>query len=444
RRLKKLGNLGYGMGDEIGQSGLEKRWEEFLRGRDGGQQVEVDVLGREVRVLHQVQELPGHSVFLTIDRDLQESAYKALEGKAGAIVVMQVNSGAISALVSSPSFDPNAFAGGISSKEWSTLKDNKARPLHNRAIQGQYPPGSIYKIVLAIAALEEGAIDPERSLTCQGSMAFGNRVFRDWKKGGHGTVDLHKAIVESCDVYFYQLGQRLGVDRIARYSRMLGLGTKTGIALDGEKKGVIPDTQWKRKRYKQPWFPGETLSVAIGQGYVSVTPIQIARLMAAVANGGKLYRPWFVRRVESFDRTPVRNYGPDLLNSISLKEDTLAHVRKALRDVVGSQRGTGKRARSDRVEIAGKTGTAQVAEMRGESVKSEHLPYAIRDHAWFATYAPATEPEIAVVVLVEHGGHGGSAAAPLAKKVIDKYFSLKPKAAASSGKNGGQEETRAN
>ena len=424
RQLKVRRKDGYRMGDEIGQFGLERMWEEFLRGRNGGQQVEVDALGRRVRVLHEVESVPGHSVFLTLDQDLQETAYEALQGKEGAIVALEVNSGAILALVSTPAFDPNLFARGITSEEWRVLRGDQRYPLNNRTIQGQYPPGSIFKIVLAIAALEEGVIQPETRIFDPGYLNVGNRRFRDWKKGGHGWVDLHKAIVESCDVYFYQLGQRLGIDRIAQYARALGLGEKTGIALDGEKEGLIPDSAWKRKRYDQPWFPGETPSAAIGQGYINVTPLQMANLMAAVANGGTLYRPWFVRKVESLDGRLTREYGPEKIRSLTLKESTLEHLRRALRDVVNSRPGTGGRARSNLIEIAGKTGTAQVAEMRGGIVKSEQLPYSIRDHAWFVAYAPAERPEIAVVILVEHGGHGGSAAAPLAKKVIEKYFSL--------------------
>ncbi|MFQ5850457.1 MAG: penicillin-binding protein 2 [Candidatus Binatia bacterium] len=446
RQLRSLGNKGYSMGDEIGQSGLEKTLEEYLRGRSGGQQVEVNALGRQIRVILQVKDMPGHSAFLTIDRDLQETAHQALDGKEGAIVVLEINGGAILALVSRPTFDPNAFAQGITAAYWRALLGDRRRPLHNRAVQGQYPPGSIFKIVLAIAALEEGVIQPDTRLFCNGSMTIGNRVFRDWKRGGHGAVDLRKGLVESCDIYFYQLGQRLGIDRIARYARMLGLGEKTGIPLHDEKKGLIPDSNWKMKRSSQPWFPGETASVAIGQGYISVTPLQMATLMAAVANGGTLYRPWFVRKVESVDGTLIRVYGPEKVRSIPFKKSTLEHLRRALRDVVNSKRGTGIRAKSGIVEIAGKTGTAQVAEMRGEFVKSKQLPYSIRDHAWFVAYAPSERPEVVVVVLVEHGGRGGSAAAPLAKRVIERYFSLKSqRLALSDGREPfGQGEAHAN
>ena len=425
KQLNALKEKGYSMRDDIGRFGLEKSWESFLRGRGGGQQMEVNALGQRVRILGEVEEVPGNNVYLTLDRDLQGSAYEALQGKQGAIVALDARSGAILALASSPPFDPNVFARGIGAEEWHALVKDKMQPLNNRAVQGQYPPASTFKIVLAVAALEEGLIQPETRIFDPGYYAVGNRTFRDWKKGGHGWVDLHKAIVESCDVYFYQLGQRLGIDRIAKYARLLGLGDKTGIALDDEKSGLIPDSEWKRKRFGQPWFPGETPSAAIGQGYVSVTPLQMANLLAAVANGGTLYRPWFVRKVETLDGRLIREYGPEKIRSVALKEDTLKHIRNALRDVVNSGSGTGGKARSNLIEIAGKTGTAQVAEMRGGFVNSERLPYEIRDHAWFVGYAPAENPEIAVAVLVEHGGRGGSAAAPLAKMVIEKYFSLK-------------------
>jgi penicillin-binding protein 2 len=252
-------------------------------------------------------------------------------------------------------------------------------------------------------------------------MMFGNRAFRDWKKEGHGAVDLHKGLVQSCDVYFYQIGQRLGVDRIAHYSHALGLGEKTGIALEDEKGGLVPDSQWKQRRYGQPWFPGETPSLAIGQGYLTVTPLQMANLYAAFANGGTVYRPWFVRKVESLDGTVIREYGPEKIRSLPLKQSTLDRVREALTDVVNSGEGTGGAAKSQLIRIAGKTGTAQVVEMKGQIVKSEQLAYLIRDHAWFIAFAPAEKPEIAVAVLVEHGGHGGAAAAPIAKKIIEKY-----------------------
>ena len=424
KQLKILKEQGYVIGDEIGQYGLERRWEELLRGQSGGQQVEVDALGRRVRVLHEVTDVPGYTVHLTLDRQLQETAYEALKGKQGTIVALDVRNGAILVLASTPAFDPNAFARGIKSEEWSGLIKDQLRPLSNRAIQGQYPPGSTFKIIMSIAGLEEGVIQPESSIQDPGFYTFGNRSFRDWKKGGHGTVNLHKAIVESCDTYFYQLGPKFGVDRIAKWARAFGLGEKTGVVLDDEKGGTIPDTEWKRKRFRQPWFPGETVSVAIGQGYVTVTPLQLANMMAAVANGGKLYRPYLVNKVESVDGATVREYGPELIRTIELKPDTLKRVHEALADVVNGAGGTGGAARSQLLTIAGKTGTAQVVEMKGGYVKTEQLTYFNRDHAWFVSYAPVDNPQIAIAVLVEHGGHGGDAAAPMAKKVFEKFIEM--------------------
>lgn len=421
KQLHLLREKGYVIGDEIGQYGLERRWEELLRGQSGGQQVEVDALGRRVRVLHEVTDVPGYTVHLTLDREMQSAAYEALKGREGTLVAIDVRSGAVLALASTPAFDPNVFARGIKSEEWSGLIKDQLRPLSNRAIQGQFPPGSTFKIIMAVAALEEGVVNPDSFIQDPGFFPFGNRNFRDWKQGGHGAVNLHKAIVESCDTYFYQLGPKLGVDRIAKWSRAFGLGEKSGIALDDEKSGIIPDTEWKRKRFRQPWFPGETISVAIGQGYVTVTPLQLANMMAAVANGGKLFRPYLVSKVESLDGATVREYAPELIRTIPMKPDTVQRVQKALADVVHGAGGTGGAARSPLVSVAGKTGTAQVIEMKGAYLKSEQLSYHNRDHAWFVAYGPVENPQVALAILVEHGGHGGAAAAPIAKKVFETY-----------------------
>ena len=423
-QLQRLRRQGYRRGDAIGQAGLEKRWERHLAGRSGGEKVEVDATGRKVRVIDRHKATPGHNVVLTLDMDLQRVAHEALKGKEGAIVVLEVNTGAVLALTSSPAFDPNRFARGLTSREWRHLADDQETPLHNRALQGQFPPGSTFKIVTALAALEEGVISPDRTLWCGGSYKVGNRTLRDWKKDGHGHIAMHQALVQSCDVYFYQISQRLGVDKIARYARRFGFGSPTGISLDGEGAGLVPDRAWKRGRLGTPWYPGETPLVAIGQGFLSVTPLQMASMTATVANGGTVYRPWFVKKVVSPDGEVMEEYGPVRTGTVGLKKERWDIVRRALLDVVHGRRGTARRARSDIVKIAGKTGTAQVAEMRGEAVKSEDLPYEVRDHAWFVAYAPAKEPEIAVAALVEHGGHGGAAAAPIAKQVIEAYFLL--------------------
>ena len=423
-QLHRLRRRGYRRGDEIGQTGLEKRWEQHLAGRSGGEKVEVDATGRKVRVIDRLKATPGHNVVLTLDMDIQQVAYAALQDKEGAIVVLDVNTGAVLALVSTPAFDPNSFARGMTPGEWRELAADNENPLHNRALQGHFPPGSTFKIVTALAALQEGVISPDQTLFCNGSYKVGDRVLRDWKKYGHGHMNMHQALVQSCDVYFYQLAQRLGIDKIARHARRFGFGAPTGIEIDGESAGLVPDRAWKRRRFGQRWYPGETPLVAIGQGYLGVTPLQMASLMATIANGGTVYRPRFVKQVLSPEGEVMEEYGPVRSGTVDLKAENLAIVRRALFEVVHGRRGTGKRARSDVVDIAGKTGTAQLAEMRGEAVKSEDLPYAIRDHAWFVAYAPAKNPEIAVATLVEHGGHGGATAAPIAKKVIEAYFRI--------------------
>ncbi len=421
-QLHRLRRQGYRRGDEIGQAGLEKKWQQHLAGRSGGEKVEVDATGRKVRVIDRHKATPGHNIVLTLDRDTQRAAYDALKGKEGAIVVLDVNTGAVRAMVSTPAFDPNAFARGMTIAEWRRMMADDETPLHNRALQGHFPPGSTFKIVTALAALQEGVISPDQRLFCDGTYKVGNRVLRDWKRDGHGPIAMRQALAQSCDVYFYQLGQRLGVDKIAAYARRFGLGAPTGIDLEGENPGLVPDRAWKRKRYGEPWFPGETPLVAIGQGYIGVTPLQMASMMATLANGGTVYRPWFVKQVRSADGTVMKEYGPVRTGSVALKEANMAIVRRALFEVVHGRRGTGRRARSKTVDIAGKTGTAQVVEMRGKVVKSEDLPYEVRDHAWFVAYAPAEDAEIAVATLVEHGGHGGATAAPITRKVMEAWF----------------------
>lgn len=415
----------YRMGDLVGKVGLEKGWESFLRGVNGGQQVEVDAVGRKLRVLREVEEVPGATVKLTVDLDLQEAAWQALGEHDGAVVALDPNTGEILALVNRPAFDPNVFARGVHRDEWRAFLSDKRHPLNNRAIQGQYPPGSTFKIVVATAALEEGIINPFTHLHCSGGLQFGNHYFRCWKKGGHGSMNLHEAIVQSCDVFFYQVAQRLGIDAIAKYARAFGLGLPTGIALEHEKAGTIPDVAWKRTRFKQPWYAGETLSAAIGQGYVTATPLQMANVIATAAVG-KRFRPHFVKQVESPDGEIVSTEGPEIMGTLKVRQTTLMQVRDALRDVVNTDRGTGKKARLNGIAAAGKTGTSQVVKMGKERVKATQLPWQQRDHAWFLAYAPVEAPEIAVACLVEHAeGGGGAVAAPIVHDVLQRYFQLK-------------------
>lgn len=417
-------NPGYRMGDLIGKFGAEKSWESRLRGIPGGQQIEVDALGRKLRTLSRVPQTQGNNMILTVDRRLQTFTEQLMDEHEGAVVVLRPENGEILALVSKPSFDPNVFARGIKRDEWRELTTSKTRPLNNRAIQGQYPPGSTFKIVTAAAALEEGAVTPFTRIFCGGGYHFANRTYRCWKKGGHGTVDLHRALVESCDVYFYQVGQRLGVDTIADYAHRLGMGQLTGIALDNEKPGLIPTTEWKRARFHEPWFSGETLSVAIGQGYVLGTPLQMANLIATVANGGTRYRPHFVKRIENAAGELVEEIEPEVLGHAGLRKTTLLQIREALRDVVNASNGTGKKAKLPTIDVGGKTGTSQVFKM-GKQVKTHNMPRHLRDHAWFVAFAPVDAPEIAISVLIEHaGGGGGAMAAPIAHDVADFYFAL--------------------
>jgi penicillin-binding protein 2 len=415
----------YRAGDLVGRAGIERIWEDSLRGIHGGQEVEVDALGRELRVLQEAEAVPGNSLVLTVDLDLQFAAEEALGEEVGSIVAVDPHNGDVLAVVSHPAFDPNEFARGIRGKDWQELLNHPRHPLNNRAIQGQYPPGSIFKIVTAAAALEEGIVNPFTRIHCSGAMHFGKRDFRCWRKGGHGSVALHDALVQSCDVYFYQVGQRLGIDPLARYARSFGLGLPTGIRLEHEKTGTIPDSEWKRRRFGQPWYSGETLSASIGQGYVTTTPLQMAEAIATLASGVR-YRPRLVQRMEAPDGTLLHTFEPEEQGRLPVRETALAQVRQALTDVVNDPRGTGKKAAIDGITVAGKTGTAQVVTIGKERKTAAQLPWEQRDHAWFVAYAPVEKPEIAVATLVEHAaGGGGAIAAPIARQVMQAYFRLK-------------------
>jgi penicillin-binding protein 2 len=416
---------GYRMGDLIGKAGAERYWENYLRGVDGGQQVEVDAVGRKLRVLSEVEETPGNTLVLTVDRELQLAAERAMGDREGAIVALDPRNGDVLAMVSRPAFDPNVFARGIRPAEWRALLQDRKRPLNSKAVQGTYPPGSAFKVVMAAAALEEGVINPFTQIFCGGGLFFGNRTFRCWRPSGHGNLNVHEALVRSCDVFFYQVGQRLGVDAIADYAHRFGLGGATGISFEHESTGIIPSSTWKRQRFGEPWYAGETLSVAIGQGYVTTTPLQMANVMAAIANDGTVYRPQFVKRVETPDGTTVLEQEPIVTNDLGFKKTTLLQIRQALSDVVNSNRGTGSKARVRGIEVGGKTGTSQVGKLGAERSKQGHMARERKDHAWFIAFAPVSNPEIAVAVLAEHAGeHGGTAAAPIAQQVIAQYFGV--------------------
>jgi penicillin-binding protein 2 len=414
-------------GELIGKFGAEKVYENHLRGKRGGRQVEVNADGLVVRILKTVEAEPGHNVYLTIDKVLQRRSEALLDGVVGAAVAIEPDSGRILALASSPSFDQNSFVGGITFEKWDSLISNPFRPMSNRAIQGEYAPGSTYKIITALAGLEEGVIDTETTFFCPGHYRFGNRVYRCWKKGGHGSVGIIKAVEESCDVFFYQVGQRLGVDRLAWYAKAAGLGAPTGILLDQEARGLIPTAAWKKRRTGVPWQEGETLSIAIGQGFNLATPIQMAVLAGAVANGGKRYRPIILNRIQMEDGQIIRENKPKLIGKIPVSRSTLDLVKLGLWRVVNGENGTARGSRLEDIEISGKTGTTQVISRKEDDpLPEEDVPIHLRAHAWFIAYAPSEKPTIAVAVVVEHGEHGSGAAAPIAKEMIKTYLRKKP------------------
>lgn len=415
-------------GDFVGKFGVERTFESVLRGERGGRQVEVNAKGQVVRVLQTVDARPGNNVYLTIDRGLQQKAEEMLRGAAGAAVAMDPGTGEILAMVSSPSFGQNAFVSGMTYDQWEALISNPDRPMENKAIQGEYPPASTYKIVTAIAGLEEGVIDEKTTFYCPGFHRFGNRVYRCWKKGGHGSVDVVRALAESCDVFFYQVGQRVGVDRLAEYATSMGLGRPTGVALDHEADGLIPTSAWKRKKTGIPWQGGENLSIAIGQGYNLVTPLQMVGLVSTIGNGGIRYRPQILKRIENTQGEVVRSESPIEAARIEFSEKTMALVRLGLWEAVNTAGGTAFRSRWSDVDISGKTGTAQIVSRKEEETADDQEEVAdhLKDHAWFVAYAPSEEPKIAVAVIVEHGEHGSSTAAPIAREMIETYLGGKP------------------
>jgi penicillin-binding protein 2 len=409
----------YNPGDYLGKNGIERSWEKELHGNDGGRQLEVDARGRVLRTISESYPTVGNSVVLTIDVNLQKVAEKAFGDQAGAVVAMDVNTGEVLAFASNPGFDPALFSGKMPADTWKAYLEDKRHPLENKALTGQYPPGSTFKIITALAGLEDGKIDEKTTVNCSGSYELGNSIFNCWNRHGHGVTNLKKALRESCDVYFYQLGERLGVDRIAAMAKRFMLGAPMGIGLAHEKAGVIPTAEWKQKRFAQRWFHGETLSVAIGQGYVSMTPIQMASMIATVANEGTVYRPFLVKRVIDADGKPLKEFKPELMGTTGISADKFRQVKQGLYAVVNEPGGTGGAARLSDVHVAGKTGSSQVVKLRDSK---QATPYQYRDHALFVAFAPYEKPEIAVAVVVEHGEHGGSAAAPIAGRILQAWF----------------------
>jgi len=423
RQLKSGKYMENRQGDLIGQYGIEGIWQNELNGRSGGRQVEVDAVGRKLRTISEKPPEPGYNIYLTIDKGLQLLAEESLKDKTGAVVAIDPNNGEVLALASSPVFEPKKFVTGIKKEEWNLLVGSKESPLQNRVIRGQYPPGSIYKIIVALAGLEEGVIDPKEEVFCPGYYKLGDHSFGCWKKGGHGSVNLYTALRDSCDVYFYRTGRKLGIDRIAHYSRMFGLGKKTGIDLDNEEAGLIPDSDWKKRRFGVAWQQGETLSCAIGQSYINVTPIQMASMISTVFNGGLIYKPKVVKMVMS-DESKIVQIAPEQPEKINIRSENLELVKKALIAVVNDPSGTGKNSKVNGITVAGKTGTAQVINLKKAKTMTPvgDIPDEYKDHAWFVAVAPAESPKIAIAVLIEHGEGGGRNAAPVAGKLISHYL----------------------
>ena len=403
----------YRRGDMVGQSGLERLLDEFLRGKDGGERIEVDAMGRPMRLIQSTEPHPGAQVVTTVDRRIQEAAEKAMEGHAGAVVVMDPRNGDVLAMVSTPAFQIDRFTGAIDRESWLRVMKDPEFPMLNRTIQSQYAPGSVFKIVVAAAGLQEKTLTPADRTYCNGEFQLGTWTFKDWKREGHGTVDALDAMRHSCNVFFYQAGLKIGGAAITKYATAFGLGQPTGIDLGAEKFGLIPSPKSRGRRGVAAFQAGDIINMSIGQGQVLVTPMQVARFMAAVANGGVLWKPRLVQRIERPERGVVWTDTGTVTGHVELNPAVWAFLRQSLWAVVNDN-GTGAGARIAGLDIAGKTGTAQmIANSKAEKGQ---------DHAWFASFAPVKDPEVVVIVLVERGGKGGQVAAPIARKIFNAIF----------------------
>jgi penicillin-binding protein 2 len=411
--------------DHFGKTGLEQRYEFDLHGITGFEQIEVDAGGHAVRTLERTAPVAGNNLALTVDAKLQEVAEKAFGNRRGALVAIDPATGGILALGSVPNYDPNLFVDGIASVDWDALNNSPDKPMVDRALNGTYPPGSTFKPYMALAALTYGKRRPEQVIFDPGYFTFGNYTFRDDKKGGHGMVDMYASIVKSCDTYYYMLANDLGIDNIANFMRQFGFGQKTGVDIEGESEGVLPSPEWKKKHYRKPehqkWYAGETISIGIGQGYNAYTPIQLAQAMAALANNGVMYQPHLVHHVTDTRSGEMTAKEPTPVRTIPLRQEHVDIVKRAMVGV--NKEGTGARAFVGAgYESAGKTGTAQVFSLKGAQYKEGTVKEELRDHALFIAFAPANQPKIALAVLVENGGFGAQAAAPIARQVFDYYL----------------------
>lgn len=407
-QLARLKDAGYRLGDWLGQAGVEAVYDRTLKGVDGGVQVRIDASGRELGVLSRSQPLPGDNLVLSLDAGLQQVAEEAMGPEAGAVVALDPRNGEVLALVSKPDYPNDVFAGRVNAAGWRRLLEDQRHPMNNRATQGLYPPGSVFKVITALAGLEEKVIQPEERLNCYGIFWISTWPYRCWKEIGHGSIALEQAITESCDIFFYQLGLRLKVEALARWTRAFGFGRKTGIDLPSEAEGVVPDPEWKQEKEGLPWFPGNTVMMSIGQGYLLATPLQLAVACAAVANGGRLVTPHLLKKVTAPDGTLVAEAAAPAPVELGLDPEALHLVRRGMEGAVEARRGTAWRARVAGLSVAGKTGTAQ--NPHGE------------DHAAFICFAPVESPRVAIAILVENGGEGGLSAAPIARRMLEYLF----------------------
>lgn len=425
--LERHGELNNYRGSlHIGKIGIEQSYEKQLHGITGFEEVETDAAGRSIRVLSRTPPIPGNNLILSLDLGLQEAAEKAFGDQRGALVALDPNNGEVLAFVSKPGYDNNLFIGGIDQENWNLLNNSIDRPLNNRALRGVYPPGSTFKPFMALAALELGKRTPEYSMSDPGyfSLPGVERRYRDWKPGGHGRVDLHKSLVVSCDTYYYSLANDLGIDNIHSFIGQFGLGKRTGIDIEGEVAGLLPSSAWKMNQYKQKWYAGDTISVSIGQGYNLTTPLQLAFATMIIANNGKAYLPRLVKQIQNSQTGEIEDIPAKLLYSLNLKPKNLDLVKSALVDVTRPGGTAAKAGANAAYTFAGKTGTSQVIGIKqGERYNEKTINERHRDHAMFIAYAPAENPKIALAVLVENTGTGGSTAAPIARKVFD-YFLL--------------------
>jgi penicillin-binding protein 2 len=432
-RFKNRDRINYLLGDFIGQFGLEEKKDLIIRGQNGSEFVEVDALGRKKKYINtdnlfkgisDKDSVPGKNLKLTIDRDMQRAAFEALGDQAGSLVAIKVNTGEVLAMVSTPSFKPSEFSKGLTSEYWNQLIADKRNPLRDRTIQEHYSPGSTFKLVTAIAGLSEKIVSKNTEVICTGSIRLGRRPYHCWKKGGHGKVDMTKAIRESCNVYFQKIALKIDIDTLAKYATILGFGRKTGINLPREISGLIPTKEWKLKKNGEPWQKGETLSCSIGQSYVLTTTLQLALSYGAIANGGILYRPYVVSEVLNNNGDVLESFSPQVVSNLSLNPQKIDIVKEGLFQVMNHPKGTGWYRRGKGLLMAGKTGTSQVIRASADKVyqKCEEMPYEFRHHGVFAGFMPFDKPKIALAAIVEHGCHGSSAAAPIVSKVSEVYI----------------------